>query len=52
MSIYDVNVSQLGTAISWKENKLKVTLAFVSLMLIGLNPESEKQICFSAQNGL
>ena len=35
MSIYDVNVSQLGKAIAWKENKLKATLAFVSLMLIG-----------------
>ena len=35
VSIYDVNVSQLGKAIAWKENKLKATLAFVSLMLIG-----------------
>ena len=35
MSIYDVNVSQLGEAIAWKENKLKATLAFFSLMLIG-----------------
>ena len=32
MSIYDVNVAQLGKAIAWKENNLEASLAFVSLM--------------------